>query len=252
MTFNSINIIGLGNVGKECSYLCEKNNIKFNVCDKFIKKGKFNYFDNIYDLINFSEIKDNNDINYYFIAIPTPINKQKNRDISMLYYIIKQISEFKTKNTVIIIKSIICPGTAIQLHNKFTNLDIVLLCSEFLNTENYLNDIYNSNYILIGNYSLDLFKFQDILKLFRKLYSHNNMIDIISKNYEECELFTQALSEFFIIKINFFNKIYKSCQLMNVDYKNLKLLFELDSRISNYGITIESKLELTNLKPIII
>ncbi len=39
----SINILGYGYVGSSMGYLCEKNNIEFNVCDTQKKEGNFNY-----------------------------------------------------------------------------------------------------------------------------------------------------------------------------------------------------------------
>ena len=39
-----INIIGYGFVGTGHGFLCEKNNVKFNVCDLQSKEGNFNYF----------------------------------------------------------------------------------------------------------------------------------------------------------------------------------------------------------------
>lgn len=237
MSFNSINIIGYGYVGSAMGYLCEKNNIKFNVCDTLEKVGSFNYFSNIYDLVNNSEIKDNNDINYYIIAVPTPSDSEGNCDISIVMNVIKQISECHTKNTVVIIKSTLCPGTTLKLHNQFKNIDIIL-CPEFLTEKNYLDDIYNAKFILFGSKDFSMTKFQQLLKLFRDLYSHNKMIEIISKSYTECELFKYTLNTFFATKITFFNEIYELCEAMDVDYQELKTLFKLDNRIGDYGITV--------------
>ena len=237
MLFNSINIIGYGYVGSAIGYLCEKNNIKFNVCDTLIKTGQFNYFSNIYDLINNSEIKDNNNINYIFIAVPTPSDSDGNCDTSLVHSVIKQIYEYQTKSTIIIIKSTLCPGTTLKLHNEFKNIDIII-CPEFLTEKNYLNDIYNVKFILFGTKDFSMTKYQQLLKLFRNLYSHNKMIDIISKSYVECELFKYTLNTFFATKITFFNEIYQLCEAMDVDYQELKTLFKLDNRIGDYGITV--------------
>jgi UDPglucose 6-dehydrogenase len=235
MSFNSVNIIGYGYVGSAVAYLCEKNNIKFNICDTLEKVGPFNYFSNLYDLVNYSE-KDN-DINYYIIAVPTPSDSDGNCDISIVHSVIKQISESQTKNTIVIIKSTLCPGTSLKLHNEFTDIDIII-CPEFLTEKNYLNDIYNAKFILFGTKDFSMTKYQQLLKLFRDLYAHNKMIDIISKSYTECELFKYTLNTFFATKITFFNEIYELCESMDVDYQQLKTLFKLDNRIGEYGITV--------------
>jgi hypothetical protein len=69
----SINIIGMGFVGSAHGSLCEKNNVEFNVCDINPKEGNFNYFNNVIDLVNFSET--NGDINYYIIDITIRFTK---------------------------------------------------------------------------------------------------------------------------------------------------------------------------------
>lgn len=237
MSFNTINIIGHGYVGKSLSHLCDKNNIKVNICDLIDQVGNFNYFKEIPDLINNSEIKDNNKINYYFIAVPTNSDSEGNCDLSIVKSVLNKIYEHKTKNTVIIIKSTVVPGTCDELYEQFKNVDIIF-SPEFLTEKNYLSDVYNAKFILFGSKNFEMYKFQALLKLFRKLYSHNKMIDIISKSYKECELFKYTLNTFFATKITFFNEIYQLCDSMNVDYQNLKTLFRLDERIGEYGITV--------------
>ena len=83
----SINIIGMGFVGSACGFLCEKNNVEFNVCDTQLKTGNFNYFNNIQELVCFSETKS--DINFYFICVPTPSDSEGKCDISIVENVIK-------------------------------------------------------------------------------------------------------------------------------------------------------------------
>ena len=72
----SINICGFGYVGSAMGHLCEKNDIEFNVYDIQKKEGKFNYFNNITDLVNCSE--NNSEINFYIIAVPTNSDSEGN------------------------------------------------------------------------------------------------------------------------------------------------------------------------------
>jgi UDPglucose 6-dehydrogenase len=236
MDKTSINIIGFGYVGGAMGHLCEKNNIEFNVFDIQKKQGSFNYFNNITDLVNFSE--SNSEINFYIIAVPTNSDSEGNCDTSIVKSVLERLENNITKETYVIIKSTIVPGTSKELSEKYTNLDIIF-CPEFLTQKNYLNDIYNAKFVLLGiSDNFDMTKYQKISNLMRLFYKHNSQIDIFKRSYEECELFKYTLNTYFGIKITFFNEIYDLCEKMNVDYQKLKELFSLDSRVGEYGITV--------------
>jgi UDPglucose 6-dehydrogenase len=232
----SINICGFGYVGSAMGHLCEKNDIEFNVYDIQKKEGKFNYFNNITDLVNCSE--NNSEINFYIIAVPTNSDSEGNCDTSIVKNVLEQLKNNITKETYVIIKSTIVPGTSKELSEKYTNFDIIF-CPEFLTQKNYLNDIYNAKFVLLGiPDKFDMTKYQKILNVMRTFYKHNTQIDIFMRSYEECELFKYTLNTYFGIKITFFNEIYDLCEKMNVDYQKLKELFSLDSRVGEYGITV--------------
>ena len=232
----SINIIGMGYVGGSISYLCEKNNIEFNVCDIQEKKGDFNYFNNIKELVNFSE--NNSDINFYIICVPTPSDSEGNCDTSIVNDVLMKLEMNTTKETkesYVIIKSTLVPGTLKQFNEEYSELNIVF-CPEFLTEKNHLNDIYNAKFILLGTpENFDMIKYQKISKVMRLLYRHNSEIDILKKSYEECELFKYTVNNFLAVKVWYFNKIYDISESLCIDYQNFKQLFELEPRISGYG-----------------
>ena len=232
----SINIIGMGYVGGAISHLCEINNIDFNVYDIQVKEGNFNYFNNISELVNFNENKII-DKNYYVVCVPTPSDQEGNCDVSIVDKILSELNEKCTKNSVIIIKSTLVPGSCIKFSEKYKNIDIVL-SPEFLKELSFKEDMYNAKFILLGTNKFSMIKYQNLLYLFRKLYNHNPLIDILSKTYEECELFKYTLNTFLATKITFFNEIHEICEKMDVDYQKLKELFKLDPRVGNYGIEV--------------
>jgi UDPglucose 6-dehydrogenase len=232
----SINIIGFGYVGSAMGHLCEKNNIQFNVYDVQKKRGNFNYFNNIIYLVNFSE--SNSEINFYIIAVPTNSDSDGNCDTSIVKSVLENLKDNITKETYVIIKSTIVPGTSKELSEKYTNFDIIF-CPEFLTQKNYLDDIYNAKFVLLGiSDNFNMTKYQKILSIMRRFYKHNTQIDIFMRSYQECELFKYTLNTYFGTKITFFNEIYDLCEKMNVDYQKLKELFSLDSRVGEYGITV--------------
>jgi UDPglucose 6-dehydrogenase len=251
MSKESINIIGYGYVGGAMGHLCEKNNIEFNVCDTQKKEGVFNYFNNIVDLVKFSE--NNNDINFYIIAVPTNSDSEGNCDISIVKSVLESLKNNVTKETYVIIKSTIVPGTSKELSEKYTNFDIIF-CPEFLTEKNYLNDIYNAKFVLLGisdhfdiplpTVSIDdkvdgkVTKYQKILNVMKQFYKHNTQIDILIRSYEECELFKYTVNNFLAVKVWYFNKIYDISESLGIDYQSFKTLFDLDQRISGYGTRI--------------
>ena len=232
----SISIFGYGYVGSAMGYLCEKNNVEFNVYDIQQKKGNFKYFDNVSKLVNFSE--SISDIHYVIIAVPTPSDINGNCDISIVKKVLSDLNTVSNKETYVIIKSTLVPGTCNKLNEEFPELNIVF-CPEFLTEKKYLNDIYNAKFILLGiPHLFNMSKYQKILKVMRIFYNHNSQIDIFMKSYEECELFKYTLNTFFATKITFFNEIHELCEKMNVDYEKLKELFKLDQRVGSYGTDI--------------
>ena len=234
---DSISILGYGFVGKSCGYLCEKNNIEFNVYDPILKQGSFNYFDNLEKLINYVEV-DCQGIHYIIICVPTPSDSEGNCDISIINNLLEDLNKLITKETYILIKSTVVPGTCKKFNEKFNSLNIIFF-PEFLRAATCFDDIYNAKFVLLGiPENFCLLNCQKILKIIRRLYSHNNNIEIILKNYEECEVFKYTLNTYFATKITFFNEIYDLCEKMNVDYQDLKQLFKYDSRIGNFGIHV--------------
>jgi UDPglucose 6-dehydrogenase len=235
--FDSINIIGYGYVGGALGYLCEKNKVKFNVCDLNCKSGTYNYFTSELELlIGFSESK--NDINYYFISVPTPSKDDGSCDISIITSILDKLNNLVTKKTRVIIKSTLVPGSCQNFNETYKNIDIIL-SPEFLREATFKDDMYNAEFVLVGlSQNTEITEYADVLNLFRCLYVHNKDIDIYMKSYEECELFKYTLNTFLATKITFFNEIHELCEKMNLDYQKLKELFSLDSRIGTYGTNV--------------
>lgn len=234
--FNSINIIGYGYVGSAVGHLCEKNNIKFNVCDTQNKSGDFTYFSDIKNLIQHSEKE--NEINYYFVAVPTPSDSDGACDISIIRHVLSRLNLYITKKTRVIIKSTLVPGSCSKLYHEFKKLDIIL-SPEFLREATFRDDMYNAEFVLVGlSPHTELSEYSDILKMFRELYQHNKNIDIYMKSYEECELFKYTLNVHLAVKVWYFNEIYEISEKLGVDYEKLKCLFQLDKRIGDYGTRV--------------
>lgn len=232
----SINIIGMGYVGGGMSHLLEKNNVEFNVCDLNPKEGNFNYFNNVFELVKFSE--STGDINMYTICVPTPSDSEDNCDISIVKSVLEQLNKTITKETYTIIKSTIVPKTTYTFNELYPELNIVF-SPEFLTEKNYLDDIYNAKFVILGvPPKFDMSKYQKVLKVMRLFYKHNSQIDIFMRSYEEAELFKYTVNNFLAVKVWYFNKIYDISESLNIDYQKFKTLFDLEPRISGYGLKV--------------
>ena len=235
-----VSIIGYGYVGSAFGNLCKKNGIQFNICDTQIKEENLKYFKNIEDLF----IENTSNDHFIVISVPTPSDQNGNCDTSIVQSILEKINSklseqgIISKNTFVIIKSTVVPGTCQKLEKIFPNINIIF-CPEFLREVLFKEDMYNAKFVLVGlPYSFQSEKTNLIEKMFRRIYSHNPNIDIIIKTYEECELFKYTLNVYFSVKIWYFNEIYQICEKIGVNYDSLRDIFKLDQRVGDYGTMV--------------
>jgi UDP-glucose 6-dehydrogenase len=151
-SFN-INICGFGFVGGSMGYLCERNNINYNVYDINKKEGNFNYFDNVSELVKSNESNESNqsNVNYYFICVPTPSDSEGNCNTSIVESVVRDLSNTITKKSIILVKSTVKPGTTRNLSNKYQTENVrIVFCPEFLRELTCKDDVYNTNFTLFG------------------------------------------------------------------------------------------------------
>ena len=268
MLFN-INICGIGFVGGSIVNLLLENNIKFNAYDivpyEHVKcKGQYNYLRSVKTLVHTSEY-DNNNINVYFICVPTPPHCNGHCDTSIVKGLVDDLSKLIKKKSIIIIKSTIPPGTTQRLSELYSNdlIDIVF-CPEFLREASANHDMYNANFALFGipdytqnNYNeiksqqlektlMYLFTYviyshKTFNKTFNKVFSwfknkcKKQEFKTFTRQSEQIELFKYTINTFLAVKVWYFNEIYEICEKLNIDYQNFKTLFPLEPRLGVYG-----------------
>jgi UDPglucose 6-dehydrogenase len=245
-----INIIGYGYVGSGMGYLCKQNNVDFCTYDVIIKDEPMalKNFNQLNELVKYSE--SHNETNYYIIAVPTPSDQDGSCDISIVERVLLELTELIHKQSHIIIKSTIKPGTSAYLYNKYisnySHYISLSFCPEFLREKTFTDDIYNADFVLLGTHisgfdskSEHSQNIQsDLIDLFKLLYSHNPNISIVFKSYEECELFKYTINVYLSVKVWYFNEISEICDKLNVKYDNLKSLFPLEPRIGDSHIDV--------------
>jgi UDPglucose 6-dehydrogenase len=237
--FHSINIIGYGFVGSAMGYLCKKNDVPFNVCDRIDKQDAYQFYTKeVSELVVHSEKE--NEINYYVIAVPTPSGPDESCDLSILKDVLTILQHTVSKTSRVIIKSTLVPGSCRRLHQEFDKLHIIS-CPEFLREATYQDDMYHAPFVLLGfasNKKEDMKEYENVSELFQRLYVHHSDIPIHVRTYEECELFKYTLNVHLAVKVWYFNEIYEIAEKLGVSYESLKTLFPLDSRIGEYGTRV--------------
>lgn len=228
--FQYINIIGYGYVGGSIGFLCKKRNTKFSITDTVTKcnMGEEVYFNNLKNTIVESEKL--NQINFYFICVPTPSKRDLHDcDTSIVEKIFDILSENCTKKTIVIIKSTVVPGTCRKIHEKnFNNNIFLFFCPEFLTERNAENDILNEKKIIIGG-SNDT-KNVYVYSLMVSLYGTKE--GIIFCQYEYAEMMKYTINCYLAQKVAFFNDIAETCESIGIEYDCVKGLVMLDKRIS--------------------
>jgi UDPglucose 6-dehydrogenase len=148
-----------------------------------------------------------------------------------------EIKNYSKKNTVVVIKSTIAPKTCRTLHDIYGSYNFtIIFCPEFLREKTANKDAYNAKFLLLG--SSDKNVSSEIIGFFKKLYAHNKDIILVQKTYEVCEIFKYTLNTYFATKITFFNEIYELCEVIGVEYDELKDLFCHEPRIGEYGTIV--------------
>lgn len=235
MSFQHVNVLGYGFVGGAMGHLCKENNVKFCVYD-IVKKnepGALQTFNNLTDIIKFSE--QHNQTNIYFICVPTPSDAEGQCNTSIVESLVKTLNNLVTKKSIVIIKSTVQPGTTRRFNEmiKSTNtlLDLVF-CPEFLTEKNFKNDMYNADFVLLGFNHLEnkelLNTTSDAMRL---LYKHKT-VDVYHRSYEECEIFKYTINVYLSVKVWYFNEIYELCGKFGIDYSQFRQdLLPLEPRI---------------------
>lgn len=224
-----VNIIGYGYVGGSLGHLCKMRGVNYTVTDLEKKNGDFVYFDNLKDTIEYSEA--NNEHNVYFICVPTPEGPGGECDTSIVRSVFNTLlTKCKSKNTHIIIKSTLVPGTTDSLNKLIKNRYLkVYFYPEFLTEANHLIDIVNENKIIIGSnnpYKLDRY----VYKLLKTFYPK---APIYNTSYKCSELMKYTINVYLAQKVHYFNGIKEICDHLSVDYNELIRLVTLDKRIGS-------------------
>lgn len=227
-----IGIIGYGVVGENTAKIFDKfvDQIHIRKYDKF-KVGKWDSVEMI------SSSSD-----FIFIALPTPMKKSGEIDLTYIESTLKEISNSIGKNKpIVIIRSTSVPGSCDQYAVQFPNLEIAFV-PEFLTEKNPWDDTINATRVVIGTDLVSVFF--AIKSLFQIFYLDS--VKYIHMTRSEAEMYKYACNYFLSMSVLAANELYFICKSVGVDYQVIQQNLKFDKRIgtftqvpghdNNYGI----------------
>jgi UDPglucose 6-dehydrogenase len=214
-----IGIIGMGVVGAATAKVFEKFHKVFPY-DKF--KPEYNSHDNIERLAENAEIA--------FVSVPTPMKPSGEIDYSSIHNSLSQVLEAckkvrrDPKHFLIVIRSTAVSGTTDKLEEMYPFH--VAFNPEFLTEKNALNDMLNTDRVVIGaGRESDMEK---ILSAYKPIFPNAKYIKVDRKT---AEMIKYAANVFLASQIAIANEIYHVCNSVGVDYDAVKNAVLHDSRI---------------------
>lgn len=213
-----IAIVGMGVVGKGMKHLFEKR----------------------FDIVGYDIGGDREKVNgcdMAVICVPTPMKENGSCDISAVEEVVSWL-----ETPLILIKSTIPPGTTSMLREKYGKK--VNFSPEYMGESSYFTPYWKypdperaetHTFVIVGGKEAS-----EILNVFMKVMSVDTKYMAVSA--EEAELTKYMENTFFATKVSFCNEFYDIAKLFGVDYKKLRELWLLDSRINpNHTLVFEDK-----------
>ncbi|MBI5401652.1 hypothetical protein HZB05_02390 [Candidatus Wolfebacteria bacterium] len=208
----AVGVIGLGFVG----------NIIFN----YLKNKKFSVlgYDKFKKIGNLADLEK---ADLIFICLPTPYKEKIGSDISA----IKENITFFKKPHYFVIRSTVLPGTTDDFQKKYPKHKF-LFHPEFLREKTAKKDFLNPNLQLVGYTSKTKDIAPEILKIFPKA-KYNKVLSA-----KAAELTKFSINAFLASKVIFANQIYDLCQVLGINYEEVKNCLGNESRIGHSHLDI--------------
>jgi len=215
-----IGIIGMGFVGGTTAKVFE-NCHEILPYDKY--KKEHNSEKNIKELAKNSE--------GVFICVPTPMKPSGKIDYSaihntldMLYDEVKKTKR-NPKDILIVIRSTAVSGTTDNLAEKYPFRFV--FNPEFLREKTALEDMKNTNRIVIGTNSME--DYQKTYEIYKPLFPDAKYIHVDRRT---AEMIKYAANVMLTGQIALANEIFQICEAVGVDYNKVKNTLLLDDRIA--------------------
>ena len=174
-----------------------------------------------------------NNSDFVFVSVPTPSNHDGSADLAILESALNDIADIITnKDTIILIRSTIIPGTTRNLQLKFNNLKLVFN-PEFLTERSANFDFINQSRAIFGGEKANTNK---VAELFRWRFGAS--LSILETNFESAELIKYMANTFFATKISFLNDMKLLSDKSNANWEDVIEGFVRDGRIGHSHLNV--------------
>ena len=217
-----IGIVGKGFVGSAVQYAFSQKgvNAKIKIYDKDPKKS----------LHTLDEVINESD--FVFLSVPTPSNEDGTINIDIVDDILKEIDELIKKDTIILLRSTMVPGSTENFQKKYPKLKLVFN-PEFLTEKNSNHDFINQSRVILGGLNNEVDK---VATLYR--WRFGNSIPIIKTNTQTAELIKYMNNCFLATKVSFMNEMRLVADKCNVDWEMAIEGFIRDQRIGQSHLDV--------------
>lgn len=207
----------------------------------FVGKGMERLFDGHYELsiydLNEGSKEEISSCDLAVICLPSPMGADGACDTSIVEEAISWI-----ESPLILIKSTVPPGFTRAMREKYGKK--VNFSPEYMGESTYYTPFWKypdprnaetHTFVVVGGDEAS-----EILNVFMDCMSVDTRYAIATS--EEAELMKYMENNFFAVKVSFFNEYFDIAQKVGVDFKRLRELFLLDSRINpNHTMVFEHK-----------
>jgi UDPglucose 6-dehydrogenase len=218
-----IGIIGLGFVGSAVRYGFSPNvgcDAEIKVYDKDPNKSTHT----LDEVVNQSDI--------IFMSVPTPSNKDGSINLDIVDSVLKGVNSISNKDSIVIVRSTVIPGTTRKLQEKYPKLRLVFN-PEFLTERSANFDFINQTRFILGGNKKDV---KEVGDLFRERFG--STIAILETNYETAEMIKYMTNTFFATKISFLNDMKLLADKCDVIWEDAIEGFVRDGRIGHSHLNV--------------
>ena len=174
-----------------------------------------------------------NNSDFVFVSVPTPSNHDGSADLTILESALNDIADIITnKDTIILIRSTIIPGTTRNLQLKFNNLKLVFN-PEFLTERSANFDFINQSRAIFGGEKANTNKVADLFR-----WRFGASLSILETDFESAELIKYMANTFFATKISFLNDMKLLSDKSNANWEDVIEGFVRDGRIGHSHLNV--------------
>ena len=196
------------------------------IYENFKEHYPITVYDKNDELANCGSVRDvchNSDIIY--VALPTPMKSSGQCDLSIIFNVLAQLSYWDIDN-IVVITSTILPGTCLDLKTINPKLKIVF-SPEFLTERNSIEDFKSCNRVIFGGQPIHT---QECVQMMKAVFP--------DKQYKQTDWKTAEMVKYFIntflaCKVSFSNEMKQICDVIDIEYDEVKDLALLDNRLGN-------------------